>query len=81
MNFEEEVNLTLRNYPASGVEGAVADVTFGPASEDFRVLITMAGASGDIDVVVGNGPPTEQLPDILPNILRELADIIEDLEF
>jgi hypothetical protein len=76
----DEVNLTISNYPAGGAETMVIDVGFGPVFDDMQVLITVSGVNGDLAVTIGNGPPTDRLGDVLPNILRELADIIEDSE-
>ena len=78
---DDQVNLRVYNYPAREVHSDIRSVTFGPATDEFQILISVdPSESGGITLTVGNGPDDADLPQALSSVFRELADIMDDLE-
>lgn len=78
---DDEVALDFQNYPVDGDETAIREqVGFGPASEDFAVLVELNPTGGPLRITVGNGPPHEDAPRLIGQALHDIADAIEDLE-
>jgi hypothetical protein len=77
--FEDETVLDLRTFPYDGIASGVMEVTFGPASDKFALLLEVDPNDKQLMVTIGNSPATSEIPTKIPVILRELADEIEAL--
>lgn len=80
MVLSEELDLDFHNYPGGSTDGIVRDgLVFGSGSTDFAMLIEFSPDSDGLRVTVGNGPPHPDAPVALAEMLRSIAEIIEDL--
>lgn len=79
MAEEDAIDFSLENYAASGTEGILRTVGFGPVSNMFAVLIEIDPDDESIRVTIGNGPDHEQVPWVISEVLRVIADEIEDV--
>lgn len=77
---DDKVVLQFENYPVDGAETSVRElVAFGPASDDFAILIELDPSGGPLRITVGNGPTHEDAPRLLGETLHDIADAVADL--
>jgi hypothetical protein len=75
-----ETDLDFSNYPADGVEGELREnLVFGSGSSTFALLVEYDPPDGPLRITVGNGPPHEDAPLALADVLRDVADLVEGL--
>ena len=77
---EDEAALEFASYPLEGTESMLRTVVFGPSSDEFATLIELNPETSLLRVTVGNGPRNADIPRAIPEVLREVAGLIEDLE-
>lgn len=70
----------FRNYPADGTEGELREIIFGSGSDTFSLLIEVDPSGGPLQMTVGNGPPHEDAPRALAEVLRDMAELVESME-
>lgn len=75
------VDMSVQSFPSSGEESMVAEVIFGPMSADVNLLISISGEDGSLSVVLGNSPDDWQLLEVIPALLREVADLLTHAKF
>lgn len=76
----DEVVLRLFNFPATGDESITKEVVFGPESPAIAFLLQIDSDASGLEIVVGNGPRNEDLTTVLPDLLRELANTLQELD-
>lgn len=69
----------LENFERNGDETVIRTMVFGPAVDEFVIAISVDPDSSELSVTIGNGPETYDVPLVVPDVLREVAGIIEDL--
>lgn len=80
MSDDREVDFHFQNYPAEGENAVIQEVLFGPPSTKFTLLIEVDIETEELSVVIGNGPPNALVPQLIPEVLGNVADIIAGLE-
>ena len=79
---EGDVLLDFQNYPMDGASSlAHPQLWFGPAEKGiFKLLIEFDTSGGPLKVIVGNGPPHEDAPRAVADVLRSVADAVEAMD-
>jgi hypothetical protein len=76
----DEAVLDFTSYPLDGEKSVLRSVVFGPLSDEFATLIELNPETGLLRVTIGNGPQNADIPNTIPEVLREVADLVEDLK-
>lgn len=76
---DQNPQFTFTNYPVNATESVVQTVTFGPAVEEFQLLVTVDPNTGILEVLVGNGPSHEEAPTAVSEVLAGVANVIASL--
>lgn len=76
----DTAQFTVENLPSSGEDSTVKIVGFGPnASPNVTVLVEIDSLTGDLNVLVGNGPEHIELPKVLSEMFGSLSRLSQEL--
>lgn len=78
MSDEQEFVLDIRTFPADGDTSILKEVSFGPASRYFSILIDIDPEINELYVTIGNGPDNEEIPTSVADVLTQVADMLRE---
>lgn len=79
MSDDHEVDLHIQSYPADGDKSVTRPVEFGPSNKSFALLIEVNPETEELTVTIGNGPANTLIPQIIPDVLANVANVIEQV--
>lgn len=74
-------SIAFENFPYHGTAVSMRSVTFGPATNEVALLITVDPQEGTLRVVLGNGPLNDEAPQGVIELMAMVTELLQDPEF